>query len=101
MRCSVLESEDSKLKSNTALVGWPSRSNVSGVESANACDKDFALSADDSFGRPRGCGHLMGFVRRSGRIAKEIRILLIGTDTSGHVFAEGVMYAVTNRIRKS
>jgi hypothetical protein len=30
----------------------------------------------------------MGFVRRSGRIAKEIRILLLGTDTSGHVFAE-------------
>jgi hypothetical protein len=77
------------VKSNTALVGWPSPcSNVSGVESANACDKDFALSADDSFGRPRGCVHLMGFVRRSGRIAKEIRILLIGTDTSGRVFAE-------------
>ena len=31
---------------------------------------------------------LMGFVRRSGRVAKEIRILLIGTDTSGRVFAE-------------
>jgi hypothetical protein len=30
----------------------------------------------------------MGFVRRSGRIAKEIRILLVGTDTSGHVFSE-------------
>jgi hypothetical protein len=30
----------------------------------------------------------MGFVRRSGRIAKEIRILLIGIDTSGCVFAE-------------
>ncbi len=30
----------------------------------------------------------MGFVRRSGRVAKEIRILLIGTDTSGRVFAE-------------
>jgi hypothetical protein len=30
----------------------------------------------------------MGFVRRSGRIAKEIRILLLGTDTAGHVFAE-------------
>jgi len=30
----------------------------------------------------------MGFVRRSGRIAKEIRISLVGTDTSGHVFSE-------------
>ncbi len=30
----------------------------------------------------------MGWVRRSGRIAKEIRILLLGTDTSGRVFSE-------------
>jgi hypothetical protein len=30
----------------------------------------------------------MGFVRRSGRTAKEIRILLVGTDTSGMVFSE-------------
>jgi hypothetical protein len=27
-------------------------------------------------------------VRRSGRIKKEIAILLLGTDTQGHVFAE-------------
>ena len=30
----------------------------------------------------------MGWVRRSGRIAKEIRILLLGMDTSGTVFSE-------------
>ena len=30
----------------------------------------------------------MGLVRRSGRIAKEIGILLLGTDTSGRVFSE-------------
>lgn len=36
----------------------------------------------------------MGFVRRSGRITKEIRILLVGTDTSGHVFSEETTTAV-------
>lgn len=30
----------------------------------------------------------MGWARRSGRIAKEIRILLFGTDTAGRVFSE-------------
>lgn len=39
----------------------------------------------------------MGFVRRSGRIAKEIRILLIGTDTSGRVFAEETQTVTLSR----
>jgi hypothetical protein len=39
----------------------------------------------------------MGFVRRSGRIAKQIRILLIGTDTSGRVFAEETQTVTLSR----
>jgi hypothetical protein len=39
----------------------------------------------------------MGFVRRSGRIAKEIRILLIGIDTSGCVFAEETQTVTLSR----
>ena len=39
----------------------------------------------------------MGFVRRSGRIAKEIRILLLGTDTAGRVFAEETRTVVLSR----
>jgi hypothetical protein len=39
----------------------------------------------------------MGFVRRSGRVAKEIRILLIGTDTSGRVFAEETQTVTLSR----
>ncbi len=39
----------------------------------------------------------MGGVRRSGRIAKEIRILLLGTDTGGHVFAEETRTVVLSR----
>jgi PilZ domain len=39
----------------------------------------------------------MGFVRRSGRIGKEIRILLIGTDTSGRVFAEETQTVTLSR----
>jgi hypothetical protein len=39
----------------------------------------------------------MGFLRRSGRIAKEIRILLIGTDTSGRVFAEETQTVTLSR----
>lgn len=39
----------------------------------------------------------MGFARRSGRIAKQIRILLIGTDTSGRVFAEETQTVTLSR----
>ncbi len=39
----------------------------------------------------------MGGVRRSGRIAKEIRILLLGTDTSGRVFSEETRTVVLSR----
>jgi hypothetical protein len=39
----------------------------------------------------------MGGVRRSGRIAKQIRILLLGTDTSGRVFAEETRTVVLSR----
>jgi hypothetical protein len=39
----------------------------------------------------------MGFLRRSGRVAKEIRILLIGTDTSGRVFAEETQTVTLSR----
>ena len=39
----------------------------------------------------------MSFVRRSGRIAKEIRILLLGTDTSGHIFSEETSTVVLSR----
>jgi hypothetical protein len=39
----------------------------------------------------------MGFARRSGRIAKEIGILLIGTDTSGRVFAEETQTVTLSR----
>jgi hypothetical protein len=39
----------------------------------------------------------MGGVRRSGRIAKEVRILLLGTDTSGHVFSEETNTVVLSR----
>jgi hypothetical protein len=39
----------------------------------------------------------MGWVRRSGRIAKQIRILLIGTDTSGRVFAEETQTVTLSR----
>ena len=39
----------------------------------------------------------MGGARRSGRIAKQIRILLLGTDTSGHVFAEETRTVVLSR----
>ena len=39
----------------------------------------------------------MGGARRSGRIAKEISILLFGTDTSGHVFSEETRTVVLSR----
>jgi hypothetical protein len=39
----------------------------------------------------------MGFVRRSGRVAKEIRILLIGTDTAGRVFTEETQTVTLSR----
>jgi hypothetical protein len=39
----------------------------------------------------------MGFVRRSGRVAKEIRILLIGTDTAGRVFTEETLTVTLSR----
>src|ERR1700675_444035 len=39
----------------------------------------------------------MGGVRRSGRIAKEVRILLLGTDTSGHIFSEETNTVVLSR----
>jgi hypothetical protein len=39
----------------------------------------------------------MGGVRRSGRIAKEISILLLGTDTSGHIFSEETSTVVLSR----
>jgi hypothetical protein len=39
----------------------------------------------------------MSGVRRSGRIAKEVRILLLGTDTSGHVFSEETNTVVLSR----
>jgi PilZ domain len=39
----------------------------------------------------------MGGVRRSGRIAKEIGILLLGTDTSGRVFSEQTKTVVLSR----
>ncbi len=39
----------------------------------------------------------MGGVRRSGRIAKEVRILLLGTDTAGHVFSEETNTVVLSR----
>ena len=39
----------------------------------------------------------MGSVRRSGRVAKDIRIVLIGTDTSGRVFAEETQTVTLSR----
>ena len=39
----------------------------------------------------------MGGMRRSGRIAKEIRILLLGTNTSGRVFSEETRTVVLSR----
>jgi len=39
----------------------------------------------------------MAGVRRSGRIAKEVRILLLGTDTSGHIFSEETSTVVLSR----
>jgi hypothetical protein len=39
----------------------------------------------------------MSGVRRSGRIAKEVRILLLGTDTSGHIFSEETNTVVLSR----
>jgi hypothetical protein len=39
----------------------------------------------------------MGGARRSGRVAKEISILLFGTDTSGHVFSEETRMVVLSR----
>jgi hypothetical protein len=39
----------------------------------------------------------MGSVRRSGRISKQIRILLTGTDTSGRVFAEETQTVTLSR----
>jgi hypothetical protein len=39
----------------------------------------------------------MGFVRRRGRIAKQIRVLLTGTDTSGRVFAEETQTVTLSR----
>ena len=57
--------------------------------------KDLSASADNSFGRLGG--PLMGGARRSGRIAKEIHILLFGTDTSGHIFSEETSTVVLSR----
>jgi hypothetical protein len=39
----------------------------------------------------------MGSARRSGRVAKDIRIVLIGTDTSGRVFAEETQTVTLSR----
>jgi hypothetical protein len=39
----------------------------------------------------------MGSVRRSGRVAKDIRIVLIGTDASGRVFAEETQTVTLSR----
>jgi hypothetical protein len=57
--------------------------------------KGFLSSVDNSFGRLDG--HLMAGVRRSGRIKKEIKVLLMGTDTSGHVFSEETCTVVLSR----
>jgi hypothetical protein len=39
----------------------------------------------------------MGKVRRSGRIAKEIRILLLGMDSGGEVFSEATRTVTLSR----
>jgi len=45
----------------------------------------------------RSYAHPMGGVRRSGRIKKEVPILLVGTDTSGRVFSEETLRVVLSR----
>ena len=42
----------------------------------------------------------MGKVRRSGRIAKEIRILLLGMDCNGTVFSEETQTVTLSRARR-
>jgi hypothetical protein len=58
-------------------------------------DKDFRALTDKAFGRPQRPP--MGKVRRSGRIAKEIRILLLGMDVNGTVFSEETQTVTLSR----
>jgi hypothetical protein len=51
--------------------------------------------SDNPLGRCHG--HLTGGVRRSGRIKKQLGVLLLGTDTSGRVFSEETVTVVLCR----
>ncbi len=62
-------------------------------DSGGAADK---RSGHSRIGRPCACS-LMPSKRRSGRIAKELAIVLLGTDTTGKVFSEETKTVVLSR----